>query len=94
MQHLKVALRALGLEPGKEEIKHLVSDLDKTSHVKDKDQNEGQVTIDFKDFQEIMITKIVSASHPRVIRTVKRSWKRRSYCSATTALISASLSKI
>lgn len=62
MKDLKVALRALGFEPAKEEIKRLISDLNNNGtsggnrdREKDKD---GQVTIDFNDFLEIMTTKM------------------------------------
>ena len=67
MSDLKVALRALGFEPSKEEIKKLISDLNnsnvgggagggqKEHSQKDKD---GQVTIDYNDFLEIMTTKM------------------------------------
>ena len=59
MKDLKVALRALGFEPAKEEIKRLISDLNNgpaaSSREKDK---EGQVSIDFNDFLDIMTTKM------------------------------------
>ncbi len=59
MKDLKVALRALGLEPDKEEFKQMISDLGNNSTVKDRDKdNQGQVTIDFNDFLEIMTTKM------------------------------------
>jgi Ca2+-binding EF-hand superfamily protein len=68
MKDLKVALRALGLEPAKEEIKRLISDLNNgaggqsssaQSGVRDREKDkEGQVTIDFNDFLEIMTTKM------------------------------------
>ena len=35
MQDLKVALRALGFEPAKEEIKRLISNLNNNAHSKD-----------------------------------------------------------
>ena len=47
---MKVALRALGFEPPKEEIKRLVGDLDSSQANKDKEKEGGQVTIDFNDF--------------------------------------------
>lgn len=47
-KELKVALRALGFEPSKDEIKSLIGDFDK-------DQS-GR--IDFQEFLEIMITKM------------------------------------
>ena len=61
MKDLKVALRALGFEPAKEEIKRLISDLNNNNATgganREKDK-EGQVTIDFNDFLEIMTTKM------------------------------------
>ncbi len=59
MTQLKVALRALGLEPDKEEFKQLISDLGNNSTQRERDKdNQGQVTIDFNDFMEIMTTKM------------------------------------
>ena len=62
LQALKVALRALGFEPQKEEIKKLVSDQNNNIAHRDKDRDsrdkEGQVTIDFNDFLDIMTTKM------------------------------------
>ena len=59
---LKVALRALGFEPSKEEINTLITDLNNSHQVKDRDRGEkdkeGQVTIDFSDFLDIMTTKM------------------------------------
>ena len=60
MKDLKVALRSLGFEPAKEEIKRLISDLNNNNNAnrdREKDK-EGQVTIDFNDFLEIMTTKM------------------------------------
>ena len=57
MKDLKVALRALGFEPGKDEIKTLISDLTSSGTSKEKEK-EGQVTIDFNDFISIMTTKM------------------------------------
>lgn len=63
IKDLKVALRALGFEPAKEEIKRLISDLNNNgassgaNREREKDK-EGQVTIDFNDFLEIMTTKM------------------------------------
>mmetsp|Transcript_59663 Transcript_59663/g.167199 ORF Transcript_59663/g.167199 Transcript_59663/m.167199 type:complete len:167 (+) Transcript_59663:111-611(+) len=51
-KELKVALRALGFEPKKEELKKLVSDLDKTG------SNSGQGQLDFNEFLEIMTAKM------------------------------------
>lgn len=47
-KELKVALRALGFEPTKEEIKNLIGNFDKV----------GQGRIDFHEFLDIMITKM------------------------------------
>merc|ERR1712113_919925 len=51
-KELKVALRALGFEPKKEELKKLVSDLDKSS------SQSGQGQLDFNEFLEIMTAKM------------------------------------
>lgn len=51
---MKVALRALGFEPKKDEIKKLISNLD--TEGKDK---ESTNTIDFKEFLDIMNAKMV-----------------------------------
>jgi len=54
-----VALRALGIEPAKEEIKKLISDLNNNNVNRDREKDkDGQVTIDFNDFLEIMTTKM------------------------------------
>ena len=61
VKELKVALRALGFEPQKEEIKRLISDLNNTNSNRDRDREkdkEGQVTIDYNDFLDIMTTKM------------------------------------
>jgi centrin-1 len=61
MKDLKVALRALGFEPAKEEIKRLISDLNNGASAQNRDREkdkEGQVSIDFNDFLEIMTTKM------------------------------------
>ena len=50
-KELKVALRALGFEPSKEEIKNLIGNFDK----------DGSERIDFHEFLDIMITKMVSS---------------------------------
>ena len=47
-KELKVALRALGFEPTKDEIKNLIGNFDKV----------GQGRIDFHEFLDIMITKM------------------------------------
>jgi hypothetical protein len=48
-KELKVAMRALGFEPKKEEIKKMISDIDK----------DGNGTIDFQEFLEMMTSKMV-----------------------------------
>jgi centrin-1 len=48
-KELKVAMRALGFEPKKEEIKKMISDIDK----------DGNGTIDFQEFLEMMTAKMV-----------------------------------
>ncbi|CAN0024138.1 unnamed protein product [Ectocarpus fasciculatus] len=47
-KELKVAMRALGFEPKKEEIKKMISDIDK----------DGSGTIDFQEFLEMMTSKM------------------------------------
>lgn len=46
----QVAMRALGFEPKKEEIKKMIADIDR----------EGSGTIDFADFLNMMTYKMVS----------------------------------
>lgn len=48
----QVAMRALGFEPKKEEIKQMIADVDK----------EGSGTIDYVDFLNMMTHKMVSVS--------------------------------
>ena len=52
IKELKVALRALGFEPKKDEIKQLVSDLST-------EKKENSNTIDFNEFLQIMTAKMV-----------------------------------
>merc|ERR1711975_101381 len=47
-KELKVAMRALGFEPKKEEIQKMIADIDK----------DGSGTIDFSEFLEMMTTKM------------------------------------
>ena len=47
-KELKVAMRALGFEPKKEEIRQMISDIDK----------DGSGTIDFDEFLEMMTVKM------------------------------------
>tara|TARA_B110000285_G_C14750902_1_gene435124 strand:+ start:184 stop:390 length:207 start_codon:yes stop_codon:yes gene_type:complete len=62
VKELRVALRALGFEPAKEEIKRLISDLTNTGSGKDRSDREsnkeGSVPIDYNDFLGIMTTKM------------------------------------
>ena len=62
VKELRVALRALGFEPAKEEIKRLISDLTNTGSGKDRGEREGNkegsVPIDYNDFLGIMTTKM------------------------------------
>ena len=48
-KELKVAMRALGFEPKKEEIKKMIADIDK----------DGTGTIDFQEFLGMMTAKMV-----------------------------------
>lgn len=50
-KELKVAMRALGFEPKKEEIKKMIADIDK----------DGSGTIDFDEFLTMMTAKMVAA---------------------------------
>ena len=62
---LKVALRALGFEPPKDEIKRLLSDLNNNNPGREKEkEKEAQGTIDFNEFLEIMTTKMVGERPP------------------------------
>ena len=57
IKDLKVALRALGFEPAKREIKNLISDLNTNSQNRDggDKEKEGVVLINEEDFRNIMI---------------------------------------
>ena len=62
----QVAMRALGFEPKKEEIKKMISDIDK----------DGSGTIDFNDFLSLMTTKMVRSirsfilvKNPRIVKS-------------------------
>ena len=61
-KELKVALRALGLEPKKEEIKKMISLIDK----------DDQGTIDFNDFLEFMTQKMAEKSSTEEIQRAFR----------------------
>ena len=58
INELKVALRALGFEPKKEEIKKLLNEL--KSNDTERENNDGN-TIDFNDFVTIMEIKIAES---------------------------------
>ena len=49
VKELKVAMRALGFEPTKDEVMKAIADAD----------HEGKTTIDYTEFQEMMQNKIV-----------------------------------
>lgn len=53
-KELKVAMRALGFEPKKEEVKKMINEVDR----------EGKGVIEFADFMELMTGKI-SERDPR-----------------------------
>ena len=56
---MRVALRALGFEPAKQEIKRLISQLSNNAQSRENDKDkEGMVTIDYNDFLDIMTTKM------------------------------------
>jgi hypothetical protein len=55
-KELKVAMRALGFEPKKEEVNKMISDIDK----------DGSGTIDFAEFLGMMTAKMVRRACPRV----------------------------
>ena len=59
LKDLKVALRALGFEPAKQEIKRLISDLNNTQKNRDGEkEKEGIIQITKEDFTNIMTTKM------------------------------------
>jgi Ca2+-binding EF-hand superfamily protein len=63
-------MRALGFEPKKEEIKKMISDIDK----------DGSGTIDFNEFLELMTAKMVSifACNVLLMELIERErFKRR-----------------
>ena len=55
-----MALRALGFEPAKQEIKRLISDLNNSQKNRDGDkgEKEGGIQITKEDFTNIMTTKM------------------------------------
>lgn len=62
VKELKVALRALGFEPHKEDIKKLLADIDKGGG---RETTAGM--IDFKEFLEIMTAKMSEKDNPEEI---------------------------
>lgn len=59
LKDLKVALRALGFEPAKQEIKRLTSDLNKSQKNREGEkEEENQIQITKEDFLNIMTTKM------------------------------------
>merc|ERR1712232_1414175 len=71
-KELKVALRALGFEPKKEELKKLVSDLDKSSG------SAGQGHLDFNEFLEIMTAKMSEKDSKEQIQKAFQLFKGQS----------------
>jgi len=49
-KELKVAMRALGFEPKKEEVKRMIAEVDR----------EGTGTVEFQDFLDLMTVKMVN----------------------------------
>ena len=64
VKELKVALRALGFEPKRDEIKKLINNLN--SEGKDK-ENESTTNIDFNEFMQIMELKMSEKEQPEEI---------------------------
>ena len=60
-------MRALGFEPKKEEIKKMISDIDK----------DGNGTIDFQEFLDMMTTKMVRGQPRASVRALLRAPVRR-----------------
>ena len=59
LKDLKVALRALGFEPAKQEIKRLISELNNNAKNRDEEkEKQGVIQIDLSDFIDIMTTKM------------------------------------
>merc|ERR1712098_186822 len=72
---LKVALRAVGFEPSKEELKYLILSNSKlTKDIDDKDEKEEDVNlrVDFNEFMDIMIMKM---SEKDTLEDIKKSFK-------------------
>ena len=72
---LKVALRALGVEPTKEDIKNLIITA-KAEQPKEKErQKEGLMTIDFKEFMDIMAYKMSQCDEEAELNTAFEMFK-------------------
>ena len=72
IKELKVALRALGFEPIKDEIKQLVSDLST-------EKKENSNTIDFNEFLQIMTAKMVlNEYNGRAKKKVQKKFREHS----------------
>ena len=81
VRELKVALRALGFEPKRDDIKNLRSNLH--SEEKGKDLEHGS-TIDFNEFLQIIQLKMVSLNLTcRMKRSPQRRSNKPSLCSRT-----------
>ena len=65
---LKVALRALGFEPSKKEIKTLIDNLGDGSNQMKEDDSEKQKAIDYNDFLDIMTTKMSEKDSPEQLK--------------------------
>ena len=76
IRDLKVALRALGFHPSANELKRQINELNKPSggghgHQKEgnnRDKEEGKITLDFKDFSDIMTSKMSEAANEMELR--------------------------
>merc|ERR1712093_178682 len=75
-KELKVALRALGFEPKKEELKKLVSDLDKSGGGSNNAAGQGQ--LDFNEFLEIMTAKMSEKDSKEQIQKAFQLFKGQS----------------
>lgn len=71
IKDLKVALRALGFEPTSKELKRHISELSKPSQSKEsnsRDKDDGRVTLDYKDFLDIMTGKMSESCGEQELR--------------------------
>lgn len=57
VKELKVAMRALGFEPKKDEIRKMIAEIDRS----------GSGTIDFNEFLELMTAKMVRSMPVQVV---------------------------